>query len=92
MASALFGLALLPLLAAAQNSSTDASSSTGFVCQTGPSGAAYVGEYTYNGCYLDRSVSILSAAKLSTIAMTPQFCATYCGSRGFGWGGINFGT
>jgi len=92
MVSALFGLVLLPLLAAAQNATTNGSSSTGFVCQSGSSGAAYVGTYTSAGCYLDRSVSILSAAKLSTIAMTPQFCATYCGSRGFGWGGINFGT
>jgi beta-D-xylosidase 4 len=80
---------VLPMLATAvlaQNSS-----SSGFVCQTGAS-ASYTAEISYLGCYNDSSVSILSAAKLSTIAMTPQLCGNYCGEKGFGYGGIEFGT
>lgn len=46
----------------------------------------------YLGCYNDSMVSILSSAKLSTVAMTPQYCANYCGERGFGYGGIEFTT
>lgn len=42
--------------------------------------------------YNDSSVSILSDLKLSSIAMTPQFCADFCGERGYAYGGINFGT
>ncbi|KAJ5449436.1 glycoside hydrolase superfamily [Penicillium daleae] len=47
---------------------------------------------SYLGCYLDPKVSILTAAKLSTIAMTPEYCATWCGKQGFAYGGIEFGT
>ncbi|KAJ5554966.1 glycoside hydrolase superfamily [Penicillium sp. DV-2018c] len=54
--------------------------------------AAYNASASYLGCYLDPSVSILSAAKLSTIIMTPQYCANWCGERGFEYGGIDFGT
>lgn len=53
---------------------------------------AYNATASYLGCYLDPSVSILSAAKLSTIVMTPQYCANWCGSRGFAYGGVEFGT
>jgi len=84
-------LALLPLFGTqvlGQNSST----TSGFVCQSGSSAATYNASFTSLGCYNDSSVSILSASKLSTIAMTPQFCADYCGQKGFGYGGINFGT
>lgn len=48
--------------------------------------------YQYLGCYNDTMVSILTAAKISTIAMTPQFCANFCGERGFAYGGLNFAT
>lgn len=54
--------------------------------------AAYNASKSYVGCYLDPKVSILTAAKLSTIGMTPQYCANWCGQRGFAYGGIEFGT
>ena len=63
-----------------------------FTCEPSGSGAVYNGTGKYLGCYNDPSVSILSSAKLSSIAMTPNFCATYCGQRGFAYGGIEFGT
>lgn len=63
-----------------------------FTCESSGSGAVYNGTGKYLGCYKDPSVSILSSAKLSSIAMTPSFCATYCGERGFAYGGIEFGT
>ncbi|KAJ5820055.1 glycoside hydrolase superfamily [Penicillium riverlandense] len=53
---------------------------------------AYNASANYLGCYLDPSVSILTAAKLSTISMTPQYCANWCGERGFAYGGVEFGT
>ncbi|KAJ5999878.1 hypothetical protein N7481_000287 [Penicillium waksmanii] len=53
---------------------------------------AYDASKSYVGCYLDPKVSILTAAKLSTIGMTPQYCANWCGQRGFAYGGIEFGT
>jgi beta-D-xylosidase 4 len=53
---------------------------------------SYDASITYLGCYRDPTVSILSAAKLSTIAMTPQVCANWCGERGFAYGGIERGT
>ncbi|KAJ5379806.1 glycoside hydrolase superfamily, partial [Penicillium cataractarum] len=53
---------------------------------------AYNASTSYLGCYLDPKVTILTAAKLSTIAMTPQYCANWCGQRGFAYGGIEFGT
>lgn len=78
---------LAPLLLApfahAQNDASQCSSS---------SSAAYNATFTTLGCYNDSSVSILSAAKLSTIAMTPSYCASWCGERGYAYGGINFGT
>ncbi|KAJ5900747.1 uncharacterized protein N7473_004817 [Penicillium subrubescens] len=54
--------------------------------------AAYNASKSYVGCYLDPKVTILTAAKLSTIGMTPQYCANWCGQRGFAYGGIEFGT
>jgi len=42
--------------------------------------------------YTDNLTSILSAAKLSTIAMTPAVCGAFCGELGYAYGGINFGT
>ena len=63
-----------------------------FTCQTGSAGASYNATSEYLGCYLDPSVSILGAVKLSTIAMTPQFCTNFCGERGYSYAGINFGT
>jgi xylan 1,4-beta-xylosidase len=67
----------------AQNSS--------FVCG-GSGGASYNATKQYLGCYLDPSVSILGQAKISTIGMTPQYCANFCGSRGYAYGGVEFGT
>ena len=63
-----------------------------FTCESSGSGSVYNGTGKYLGCYNDPSVSILSSAKLSSIAMTPNFCATFCGERGFAYGGIEFGT
>ncbi|RAQ51277.1 exo-1 [Aspergillus flavus] len=54
--------------------------------------AVYNASKSYVGCYLDPKVTILTAAKLSTIGMTPQYCANWCGQRGFTYGGIEFGT
>jgi beta-D-xylosidase 4 len=53
---------------------------------------AYQASTSYLGCYLDPKVTILTAAKLNTIGMTPQYCANWCGQRGFEYGGIEFGT
>ena len=61
-------------------------------CDTSGGGAAYQGKYKSLGCYNDSSVSILSDAKVSTIAMTPQYCADFCGARGYAYGGVEFGT
>ena len=63
-----------------------------FVCNPAGGAATYNATSNYLGCYNDSSVSILSSAKVSTIAMTPQFCANFCGERGFGYAGIEFGT
>jgi beta-D-xylosidase 4 len=68
------------------------SQSTPFVCSTGGSGASYNATKQYVGCYLDSSVSILGQAKISTIGMTPQYCANFCGQRGYAYGGVEFGT
>lgn len=75
---------LLAPLALAQNDGS-------FQCSNSSS-ATFKADLTNLGCYNDSSVSILSAAKLSTIAMTPSFCASWCGERGYAYGGINFGT
>jgi beta-D-xylosidase 4 len=77
----LLPVALLCLLCAPVASSSNSS------CAADTT-SIYNASATYLGCYLDRSVSILSAAKLSTIAMTPQFCADWCGERGYPYGGI----
>ncbi|KAH8799161.1 hypothetical protein F5884DRAFT_812990 [Xylogone sp. PMI_703] len=53
---------------------------------------SYNASANYLGCYLDPSVTILTAAKLSTVIMTPQYCANWCGERGFAYGGVEFGT
>jgi len=49
-------------------------------------------QYVLGSPYTDILSSILSAAKLSTIAMTPAVCGTFCGELGYAYGGINFGT
>ena len=81
--------ALAALLAAA--ASVAAHGSTPFVCD-GSSSEPYHATKEYQGCYLDPGVNILREAKLSTIAMTPQYCANWCGGQGFAYGGVNFGT
>jgi hypothetical protein len=63
-----------------------------FVCDGSGDSAPYNATKKYLGCYMDSSVSILGEAKLSTIAMTPQYCANWCGGKGYGYGGILFGT
>ena len=80
-------LALTPLLATLTLGQGNGS----FQCSNSSS-AAYNATFTSLGCYNDSSVSILEAAKLSTIAMTPSYCASWCGERGYAYGGINFGT
>jgi beta-D-xylosidase 4 len=82
MAAAL--LLLAPVGVIAQNGS--------FVCDGSGDSAPYNATKKYLGCYMDSSVSILGEAKLSTIAMTPQYCANWCGGKGYGYGGILFGT
>lgn len=62
-----------------------------FVCD-GSGAAPYEATKEYIGCFRDPNVSILGEAKISTIAMTPQYCANWCGSRGFGFSGMIFGT
>ncbi|KAK7943497.1 glycoside hydrolase family 3 protein [Apiospora aurea] len=62
-----------------------------FVCD-GSGAAPYEATKEYLGCFRDPNVSILGEAKISTIAMTPQYCANWCGSRGFGFSGMIFGT
>ncbi|KAK8117046.1 glycosyl hydrolase family 3 N terminal domain-containing protein [Apiospora kogelbergensis] len=62
-----------------------------FVCD-GSGAAPYVATKEYLGCFQDPNVSILREAKISTIAMTPQYCANWCGSRGFSFSGMIFGT
>ena len=81
------GWTLTPLLAALALGQSDES----FQCSNSSS-AAYNATFTSLGCYNDSSVSILEAAKLSTIAMTPSYCASWCGERGYAYSGINFGT
>jgi beta-D-xylosidase 4 len=78
---------LAPLLAVLAHAQIDGP----FQCSNSSS-AAYNATFTSLGCYNDSSVSILEAAKLSTIAMTPSYCASWCGERGYAYGGINFGT
>ena len=63
-----------------------------FTCNASGAASSYNATANYLGCYLDPSVSILGAVKLSTIAMTPQLCTNFCGERGYSYGGINFGT
>jgi len=48
--------------------------------------------YVNRAPHTDHISSILSAAKLSTIAMTPAVCGAFCGELGYAYGGINFGT
>lgn len=55
-------------------------------CDASGGGSTYTGKYKSLGCYNDSMVSILSDAKVSTIAMTPQYCANFCGSRGYAYG------
>ena len=71
---------------------TSLTTSTAFTCDVSNSTAQYNATSEYLGCYNDSSVSILSSAKASTIAMTAQYCANFCGERGFGYAGIEFGT
>lgn len=79
---------LLPLMAV--HTSVQASSTRG-MDSSAPT-TAYNASTSYVGCYLDPSVTILTSAKLSTIIMTPQYCANWCGERGFAYGGVEFGT
>jgi len=65
---------------------------TGGTCPDTDTGSEYTADFKVLGCYNDSSVSILQDLKLSTIAMTPQFCADFCGERGYAYGGIDFGT
>ncbi|KAF4629436.1 hypothetical protein G7Y89_g8710 [Cudoniella acicularis] len=66
--------------------------SPNFLCSATDPTAGYNASSKYLGCYSDSSVKILTAAKTSTIVMTPQFCTTFCGKKGYKYGGIEFGT
>ena len=63
-----------------------------FSCSANGPDSGYNASSKYLGCYLDNNVKILTDAKISTISMTPQFCGTFCGKKGYGYGGIEFGT
>lgn len=80
---------LLPILVAAALAQT--SSPTQFICETGSTAVTYKATYTYQGCYSDPNSDILPAAKINTIIVTPQYCATYRGGRGFAYGGLKNG-
>jgi xylan 1,4-beta-xylosidase len=69
-----------------------ANASSAFVCSASGSASLYNATSKYLGCYLDPKVSILGQVKVSTIAMTPQYCANFCGVRGYAYGGVEFGT
>jgi len=84
----LCAVAALPFWA----SQASAQSSNGSACASSGTAPIYQATKKYLGCYLDPRVSILNSAKLSTVAMTPQFCANWCGEQGFKYGGVNFGT
>ena len=60
-----------------------------FVCDG--STKLYNATKTYVGCYLDSTVGLLGEAKISTVAMTPQYCANWCGGQGFSYGGLRIG-
>lgn len=77
---------VFPLLVRAESQSSD------FICDTSGTAPVYNASSKYLGCYLDRTVSILQAAKLSTIAMTPQFCTNFCGKLGYKYAGVEFTT
>jgi beta-D-xylosidase 4 len=71
---------------------TSVQASSSCVSDSSAPATAYNASKSYLGCYLDLGVSILTAAKLSTVIMTPQYCANWCGQNGFQYGGIEFGT
>ncbi|KAJ5610398.1 glycoside hydrolase superfamily [Penicillium lagena] len=79
---------LLPLMAV----QTNVQASSTCTMNSSASTTAYSASASYLGCYLDPSVTILTAKKLSTVIMTPQYCANWCGERGFAYGGVEFGT
>lgn len=61
-------------------------------CNASGGGSSYTGDFEALGCYNDSSVSLLGDLKVSTVAMTPQYCADFCGARGYEFGGIIFTT
>lgn len=61
----------------------------GFVCD--PKAQIYVAKKTFVGCYDASSTNILTESKSSSISMTPQVCADYCGEIGFEYSGIKPG-
>jgi hypothetical protein len=79
-------LALLSFLA------VDVNAASSFTCGASGSGGSYNATTKYLGCFLDPTVSILGDAKLGTISMTPQYCANWCGARGYAYGGVEFGS
>ena len=73
-------------------SSQSQAKSSNFSCSANDLASRYNASTDYLGCYLDNNVKILTEAKISTIGMTPQFCGTFCGNKGYGYGVIEFGT
>jgi xylan 1,4-beta-xylosidase len=78
-------------VAAATSVSAVIAQGTPFVCD-GSSKAPYAATRQYIACFRDPNVSILGEAKISTVAMSPQYCTTWCGAKGFSYAGIIFGT
>jgi len=61
----------------------------GFVCN--PEATPYSAKKTFVGCYDASSTNILTESKSSSITMTPQICANYCGEIGYVYSGIKPG-
>ena len=63
--------------------------SSGSVCNA--NATSYVANATFVGCYDASSTNILTESKSSSVSMTPQVCADYCGEIGFVYSGIKPG-
>lgn len=91
-ATRLFGAGVKALIALIAVLTSVQASSTCNINSVSTPVTAYNASASYVGCYLDPSVSILTEAKLSTIIMTPEYCTSWCGQKGFAYGGVEFGT
>jgi xylan 1,4-beta-xylosidase len=92
LATRLFGVGVKALLALISVLTCVQASYTCNMNNVSAPATGYNASASYIGCYLDPSVSILTEAKLSTIIMTPEYCTSWCGGKGFAYGGVEFGT